>query len=98
MIGPADAGHEGGQRRALRRRARLLPKRTDGPPHERSRREIADERDEVAAIRIKEPDGPRIALAPARVGVVPDRLDAQHRIDALAALPAATRMREGANP
>src|SRR2546425_492670 len=65
---------------------RVRAKRPHGLMHDAARAQIADERDEVAAVGIEEVEQLRVVLAAARVAVVADRFERQHRADVVTAL------------
>src|SRR5574340_1207692 len=70
VVGPRHAWDEGGRGEALGRESGVLPEGGDRFPYECPRAQIADEGDEVAAVRVEKTQRRRIALAAWRVVVI----------------------------
>src|SRR3989454_967383 len=63
MVGPAHPGNGGGRSHAFGGKPRVLPERGNRPPYQGARAQVADEADEIGAVRVEPAERRRGMLA-----------------------------------
>src|SRR4051812_45890005 len=91
MVGAQDAGHEGGRGDAFGWELRVFSKERNGFSDQGASADVADESDEIAAVRVDEIERGRVALAAGLVAIAAEHLKRKHSAQRLALLARAAR-------